>query len=78
MLDHFLSFSILAVAAISMLAESITPLRVRISIIANKSPSSSSKCSRLVLGLPGFKLSNNRVVDLVTGEETTLYWVEAM
>jgi hypothetical protein len=28
--------------------------------------------------MPGFKLSNNKVVDLVTGEETTLYWVEAM
>lgn len=28
--------------------------------------------------MPGFKLSDNRVVDLVTGEETTLYWVEAI
>jgi hypothetical protein len=28
--------------------------------------------------MPGFKLSDNKVVDLVTGEETTLYWVEAI
>lgn len=28
--------------------------------------------------MPGFRLSNNKVVDLITGEETTLYWVEAM
>ena len=28
--------------------------------------------------MPGFKLSDNKVVDLVTGEETTLYWVEAV